>query len=76
MKKQILIPKESLKEKPIYCTECGEQLENFCFSEDVDNIETVRKQHEKCKNSDRFKGDQCSKLFIAQQIEPTDTAGE
>jgi hypothetical protein len=72
MKKSILIPKESLQEKPIYCTECGDKLENFCFSEDADNLEAIRKHHEECKKVDRFKGDQCSKLFIAEQTNSED----
>jgi hypothetical protein len=73
MKKPLLIPQESSQEKPIYCTECGDKLENFCFSEDADNLEMVRKHHQQCKKVDRFKGDQCSRLFIA---EPTDTEDE
>ncbi|MBI4811373.1 MAG: hypothetical protein HY800_08050 [Ignavibacteriales bacterium] len=70
MKKPIPTSHESIQDKPIYCTECGDKLEDFCFSEDAKNLEVIRKHHEVCKKVKRFKGDQCSRLFIAEPTEP------
>lgn len=56
----------------IYCTECGESLDDFCFSEMVNDLNKIRIHHDKCKKEKRFNGDFCSKLFIAEPIEPDD----
>lgn len=61
---------EQQKDNIVFCTECDDDLYNFCFSEDADNIEVIRKLHARCKKSGRFKGDFCSKLFIALNYEP------
>jgi len=49
----------------VFCTRCGETLENFCFSALADDLEAVRKTLAQCKEQGRFSGDFCSKLFIA-----------
>ena len=72
MKKYIPISDNSNKDKPTYCTECGSQLDNFCFSEEADNLKAVHKHHELCKKEDRFKGEQCSRLFITEPIDQVD----
>jgi hypothetical protein len=72
MKKTIPISTDPLPDKPTYCTECGTKLENFCFSEDADNLKAVNKHHEQCKKEDRFKGEQCSRIFISTPIDPLD----
>jgi hypothetical protein len=61
---------EQINENVIYCTECGEKLENFCFSPDVGDLGAVQRRHEECKKVGKFKGDLCSRLFIAEPINP------
>jgi hypothetical protein len=53
-----------LKQKVIFCTECGVELTNFCFTEKVNDPETVRKNLAQCKKTGKFNGEFCSKLFI------------
>ena len=52
--------------KKIFCTECGEELEDFSFTEKAENIEMTKENFERCKKIGKFKGEQCSKMFIAQ----------
>jgi hypothetical protein len=49
----------------VYCTQCGEELENFCFSPDADDIKSIEKRHANCKKTGKFKGEICSRLYIA-----------
>ncbi len=53
-----------LKEKQIFCTECGTYLENFCFSSEVENVEAIKKSLAQCKKKGKFVGEFCAKLFI------------
>ncbi|MBI5020265.1 MAG: hypothetical protein HZB59_02420 [Ignavibacteriales bacterium] len=55
-----------------YCTECGEVLDNYCFSSDVNNIEEIKQHHEQCKITKKFNGDVCSRLFIAEPVNQKD----
>ncbi len=57
-----------LKQKVIFCTECGAELENFCFSDRAKDPEAVRKSLAQCKKSGKFKGEFCSKLFISDEM--------
>jgi hypothetical protein len=50
----------------IYCTECGAELENFCFSEAAVNRMAIKKTIAQCRKEGRLVGDFCSKLFIAE----------
>ena len=56
----------------VYCTECGTTLENFCFSDGVNDLAAIRKTLAQCKKKGRFSGDFCSKLFIAHPEAVTD----
>lgn len=56
---------DPLSERVIFCTECGETIENFCLSHGADDLHAIRKTLAQCKRSGRFTGDFCSKLFIA-----------
>ncbi len=53
-----------LKQKVIFCTECGAELQNFCFNLGPNDSEAIRKNLAQCKKSGRFAGEFCSKLFI------------
>ena len=57
--------KDMLNQKVIFCTECGVELQNFCFNGKISNIEAIKKNLAQCKKTGKFKGDFCSKLFIA-----------
>ncbi len=59
------------EEKPLFCTECGEKLEDFCFSDEAKNLKILRKHHKHCKKTNKFNGGQCAKLFIAEPTEPS-----
>lgn len=54
-----------LKQKVIFCTECGAELQNFCFSGRANDPQLIRKTLAQCKKSGKFAGEFCSKLFIA-----------
>jgi hypothetical protein len=53
------------KNNGTFCTECGDELEDFAFSKNSKNQEQVRKKHYKCVKSGKFSGEFCSKLFIS-----------
>ena len=57
--------KALLNQKVIFCTECGVELQNYCFNGNIDNVESIKKNLAQCQKSGKFKGDFCSKLFIA-----------
>ena len=54
-----------LKQKVIFCTECGKELENYCFSSGSKDINAIKKNLAQCKKTGKFVGEFCSKLFIA-----------
>jgi len=54
-----------LKQKIIFCTECGAELENYCFTRGSNDVEAIRMNLAQCKKNGRFAGEFCSKLFIA-----------
>ena len=56
--------KDLLKQKEIFCTECGETIENFCFSNAANDIEAIKKNLAQCKKSGKIAGNFCAKLFI------------
>jgi hypothetical protein len=51
--------------KEIFCTECNASLENYCFSNGVDDTEAIKKTLAQCKKSGKFVGEFCAKLFIS-----------
>jgi len=54
-----------LKQRVIFCIECGKELENYCFSSGSNDINAVKKNLAQCKKTGKFVGEFCSKLFIA-----------
>jgi len=56
---------DPLRQRVIFCMECGETIENFCVSRNADDLEAVRKTLAQCRSNGRFNGEFCSKLFIA-----------
>ena len=55
---------ESDTDKPAFCTECDKDLDDFWMDKRADNPEKVRRNHERCVKSGKFKGEFCAKLFI------------
>jgi hypothetical protein len=68
MQKKIQKKNKSKETKDLYCTQCGEKLDNFCFSDEVKDINAIKKHHEECKKTKKFKGSYCSRLFIAESL--------
>lgn len=54
-----------LSQKVIFCTECGAELENYCFEKGPDDVEAIKKNLAQCRKSGKYAGEFCSKLFIA-----------
>ena len=55
---------ELLKQKDIFCTECGASLRNFCISKGAGDLEAIKQSLAQCKKSGKFVGEFCAKLFI------------
>jgi hypothetical protein len=68
MQKKIQKKNKSKESTELYCTQCGEKLDDYCFSDEVKNIKEIKKHHEECKKTKRFKGSHCSRLFIAESL--------
>lgn len=64
MKKKNTTKKDELFESSRFCTECGEELEDFTFDKEASDEETVKRRFHNCKETGRFKGDICSRVFI------------
>lgn len=64
MKKKNTIKKDELFETSRFCTECGEELENFTFDQEASDGETAKRRFHNCKETGKFKGDICSRMFI------------
>lgn len=54
----------------VFCTECGVDLENFCFSETAKDVAAIRRTLAQCKKEGRFVGEACAKLFVATGSDP------
>ena len=48
-----------------YCTRCGDELEDFCFSPDADNLDALRAAALRCQLNGKAEGKVCAKVFIA-----------
>ncbi len=59
--------KKILEQKVIFCTECDTELQNYCFFSTVEDIKAIKKNLAQCKKNGKFKGEFCSKLFIADE---------
>jgi hypothetical protein len=72
MAKQKKSPKREEKQEanPSLCTECGEALDNFCFDDNVVDIKGLKKNRENCEKTGKANGHLCSKLFIAEPVDP------
>lgn len=55
-----------LREKIVFCTSCGDMLEDFCFSPEAEDLAALREHIAECKKNGRFSGDVCARFFIAR----------
>jgi hypothetical protein len=70
-KRKAIEEKLNLEESDvIYCVECGEVLDDFSFDEFSKDVDAVKKNFHNCKETGKFKGDICSKLYIIDESEP------
>lgn len=57
--------RSNAKRVRVFCTECGEALDNFWLESDSGNIKQVIQRMAKCKAEGRFHGSFCARLWIA-----------
>ena len=50
---------------PLLCTECDRELDLFWITDMASDKSAVKKNLEICKKTEKFKGQYCSKMFIA-----------
>jgi len=53
------------RHRPEFCTRCGDELENFCFSPEAENLEALRAAALRCHLEGSKEGRICAKVFIA-----------
>jgi hypothetical protein len=52
--------------QPLFCTQCSENLEEFCFSPKLGNLDLLRAAALRCTATGVRRGRVCAKLFIAE----------
>ena len=55
------------RRKRVFCTECGADLEEFCFSEKVKDLESIQATALLCKVKGVSSGKYCAKMFIVKE---------
>jgi len=66
MKKSDPPAPDQFRKPTIFCTECGAELENFCFSDRAEDLDAIRRNLARCKKRGKFTGEFCSKLYVAE----------
>lgn len=54
------------KSRPTFCTECGKELDDFCFTPDALSLDAVQKRAANCSHTGKMNGVLCSRWFIAE----------
>ncbi len=67
-KKKLTIDKEN-DDLPLFCTECGDVLDDFAVSDNAKDLKKVKENFDNCKKTGKFKGQNCSKLYISSNTE-------
>jgi hypothetical protein len=60
-------PDDLPRDRIVFCTTCGAELENFCFTGGATDLDGIKRTLAQCRQNGRFTGDYCSKLFIASR---------
>ena len=50
---------------PMFCTECGKELDLFWLTDKASNKDAVNENFQNCNSTGKFKGHYCSKMFIS-----------
>lgn len=56
---------EHSKRRAQFCTQCGNELEDFCFSPGAENLDSLSAAALRCQLKGRQTGKVCAKVFIA-----------
>lgn len=59
-------------DNPLFCTECDHDLDTFWLSERARDPEAVRKNHQRCVETGKFRGELCAKMFIINDSDVDD----
>ncbi len=72
MKRQKFIhnKEKAIRNNVQFCSECGEDLNTFGLPGEELDLKKIQEHHKLCKEKGKFKGDICSKMFIADLSEP------
>jgi|OpeIllAssembly_1097287.scaffolds.fasta_scaffold1130772_1 hypothetical protein len=62
------VSKDTSGSKALFCTECGDELDDFSFSEKNRNFHAVMENHKNCVRTGKFSGEFCSKVFISSNM--------
>ncbi len=57
--------KRAAKAPRIFCTECGESLQDFWLEDGVSDVKAIIKRMARCKAEGRFHGHFCARLWVA-----------
>lgn len=57
------------RDKIVFCTECGASLDDYALSDEALDPKNAEANFKNCRKTGKFKGEVCSKLFIAQNFE-------
>ncbi len=57
--------KQKTRSPRIFCTECGESLEDFWREDGAGDIKAIIRRMARCKAEGRFHGHFCARLWIA-----------
>lgn len=57
--------KQKTKSTRLFCTKCGESLEDFWREDGAGDIKAIIQRMARCKAEGRFYGDFCARLWIA-----------
>jgi len=57
--------KRTKKQPRIFCTHCGEALQNFWLDDGANDVKAVIQRMARCKAEGRFHGNFCARLWIA-----------
>jgi hypothetical protein len=60
--------KKITESKGLFCTECGDELDEFSFSEKNKHFKDIMKNHKNCVKTGKFSGEFCSKVFISSNM--------
>ena len=64
-RKELVMSSKQQGHRSEICTRCGDELENFCFSPEAENLDALRTAALRCHIEGTKDGRVCAKVFIA-----------